>query len=416
MDAGRRRSSCTPGTGCSPTAARCASSRPSLTEGLRAARGRGGRPHRGRRAAAARRAVAARRAGRPAAHRVRLRHGAGGRRASGCRTLLRDLIAALGVPVVVHCCAAAPAGPAAGRHRRRRAGHRRHAAVVAGDTAQPALLDALGEVWDAGTPLLLGLVPAASRRPPADLPGAGPARVRPGRPARLRPRPARRAGRAHPDLRAGRRRPGLGPARAGACRQLARRSSTHGRSLDPPRVDGLTRERGFRARVGDVARESGSVRSTRTLRPAPGACVGARWITLTRERAAAPEASVSGTPSWPRRSPTTSSATTCSIAPAVSDGQFDELWRELLGAGGGAPGAGHAGVADAEGRQPVLHRVRRARPPRAHAQPRQRVHRRRRCAPGPSGWPGRSAPSRCTTCASSRSTGWRSTCCTRTAC
>jgi len=73
---------------------------------------------------------------------------------------LRDLVAGLGAPVVVHCCADRPpvrllAGIGA-------AGVGIDATVPAfrGETAEPAALDALGETWDAGTPLLLGLVPA----------------------------------------------------------------------------------------------------------------------------------------------------------------------------------------------------------------------------------------------------------------
>ena len=40
--------------------------------------------------------------------------------------------------------------------------------VFSGPTAVPAALDALGEVWDAGIPLLLGLVPAVPRRRAAE--------------------------------------------------------------------------------------------------------------------------------------------------------------------------------------------------------------------------------------------------------
>jgi hypothetical protein len=72
---------------------------------------------------------------------------------------LRDLITGLGVPVVVHCCADRPpvrllagAGVAG-------IGIDATLPVFRGETALPAALDALGEVWDAGTPLLLGLVP-----------------------------------------------------------------------------------------------------------------------------------------------------------------------------------------------------------------------------------------------------------------
>jgi hypothetical protein len=73
---------------------------------------------------------------------------------------LRDLVTALGVPVVAHCCADRPpvrllAGAGV-------AGVGIDATLPAfrGDTALPAALDALGEIWDGGTPLLLGLVPA----------------------------------------------------------------------------------------------------------------------------------------------------------------------------------------------------------------------------------------------------------------
>jgi hypothetical protein len=78
--------------------------------------------------------------------------------------LLRELVAGLGVPVVVHCCAATPpvrllaAAGVAG------IGIDATLPAVSGDTASPAALDALGEVWDAGTPLLLGLVPALPAR------------------------------------------------------------------------------------------------------------------------------------------------------------------------------------------------------------------------------------------------------------
>jgi hypothetical protein len=76
---------------------------------------------------------------------------------------LRGVVEELGVPVVVHCCAPHPpvrllagtgvAGIGLDATQR---------AVTAG-TDQ---LDALGETWDAGTPLLLGLVPAlAPSRP-----------------------------------------------------------------------------------------------------------------------------------------------------------------------------------------------------------------------------------------------------------
>ena len=76
------------------------------------------------------------------------------------KDVLRDLMAAVGVPVVLHCCAddaplrlladldAAAVSVDATRP------------AVSGRSAVPAALDRLGEIWDAGTPLLLGLVPA----------------------------------------------------------------------------------------------------------------------------------------------------------------------------------------------------------------------------------------------------------------
>jgi hypothetical protein len=80
---------------------------------------------------------------------------------------LRDLVSALGVPVVLHCCADRPpvrllAGTGAAG-----VGIDATLPVFRGESAVPAALDALGETWDAGTPLLLGLVPA---REPANPP------------------------------------------------------------------------------------------------------------------------------------------------------------------------------------------------------------------------------------------------------
>ena len=80
--------------------------------------------------------------------------------------------------------------------------------VFSGPTALPAALDALGEVWDAGIPLLLGLVPAVptQRTRPASDSSAG------------RGASARRSGIA-------RRRPRLGrPGAPSALRTLARRA------------------------------------------------------------------------------------------------------------------------------------------------------------------------------------------------
>ena len=99
--------------------------------------------------------------------------------APDAQDLLREIVSGLDEPVVLHCCAANPpvrllaATGAAGL------GIDATLPVFAGDTAVPAALDALGEVWDAGTPLLLGLVPSLPPRraeSPADAPvdGDGP--------------------------------------------------------------------------------------------------------------------------------------------------------------------------------------------------------------------------------------------------
>ena len=69
--------------------------------------------------------------------------------------LLREVIAALPEPVIVHCCA--PRAPI-GLLRAAGAGALAlDAALVGADTQT---LDAVGEAWDAGVPLLLGLVPS----------------------------------------------------------------------------------------------------------------------------------------------------------------------------------------------------------------------------------------------------------------
>ncbi len=74
--------------------------------------------------------------------------------------VLRDLIAAVGVPVAVHCCADRPPLGVLASVGAVALGVDATLPSVAGRTASPAALDALGAVWDAGTPLLLGIVPA----------------------------------------------------------------------------------------------------------------------------------------------------------------------------------------------------------------------------------------------------------------
>ncbi len=74
--------------------------------------------------------------------------------------VLRDLVAAVGVPVALHCCADRPPLSVLGGVGAVAIGVDALLPSVAGPTASPAALDALGEVWDVGTPLLLGMVPA----------------------------------------------------------------------------------------------------------------------------------------------------------------------------------------------------------------------------------------------------------------
>ena len=107
------------------------------------------------------------------------------------RTCCATSSSGLGVPVVVHCCAPRPpvrllaAAGVAG------IGIDATLPVFSGPTAVPAALDALGEVWDAGIPLLLGLVPAVPRRRAGRRPGPGSPRRGGGMLDAGRPRPGR---------------------------------------------------------------------------------------------------------------------------------------------------------------------------------------------------------------------------------
>jgi Cobalamin-independent synthase, Catalytic domain len=80
--------------------------------------------------------------------------------APDAQELLRDLVVGLGAPVAVHCCAPDPPVRLLAAAGVSGIGIDATLPAVSGDTAVPAVLDALGEVWDAGIPLLLGLVPA----------------------------------------------------------------------------------------------------------------------------------------------------------------------------------------------------------------------------------------------------------------
>ncbi len=74
--------------------------------------------------------------------------------------VLRELITGVGVPVALHCCADRPPLQVLGGVGAVAIGIDATLPSVAGRTASPAALDALGEVWDKGTPLMLGIVPA----------------------------------------------------------------------------------------------------------------------------------------------------------------------------------------------------------------------------------------------------------------
>ena len=100
--------------------------------------------------------------------------------------------------------------------------------------------------------------------------------------------------------------------------------------------------------------------------------------------------------------------------PTLDDADYDQRLRRLQDARGGVPRAAHPRLADPEGRRRGVDRVHRGRPPPADGEPRQRVLlRRARDLARPARRATASTTRPC--CASSRSTGWRSTCSTRTA-
>ncbi|MCX6466134.1 MAG: methionine synthase [Pseudonocardiales bacterium] len=82
--------------------------------------------------------------------------------ANAARDVLRDVLGAVGVPVVLHCCADRPPMAVLADVGAAGIGIDATRPAVHGRTAVPAALDELGAVWDAGTPLLLGLVPATA--------------------------------------------------------------------------------------------------------------------------------------------------------------------------------------------------------------------------------------------------------------
>jgi hypothetical protein len=76
---------------------------------------------------------------------------------------LRDLLSAVGAPVVVHCGADRPPLGLLSDVGAVAIGIDATRPSISGDTAIPAALDAVGRVWDTGTPLFLGMVPARPR-------------------------------------------------------------------------------------------------------------------------------------------------------------------------------------------------------------------------------------------------------------
>ena len=100
---------------------------------------------------------------------------------------LRDLISGLGVPVIVHCCADRPPVRLLADIGAAGIGIDATRPAFSGDTALPAALDALGEVWDTGTPLHAGTGAGARPRTTGHNARARAPCVRPRRPARLRP-------------------------------------------------------------------------------------------------------------------------------------------------------------------------------------------------------------------------------------
>ena len=145
-------------------------------------------PDRGRRRRADRRADAARRPRRHAVHPERLRHGARRCPAPEARAALATLVSAAreagAVDVVVHCCHPTPPLALLGA-----TGADAVAVDLTALERSSAVLDALGELWDAGTELWLGIVPSTD---PAGEPPSIEGLARPAldrrRPSGLRPR------------------------------------------------------------------------------------------------------------------------------------------------------------------------------------------------------------------------------------
>ena len=111
-----------------------------------------------------------------------------------------------------------------------------------------------------------------------------------------------------------------------------------------------------------------------------------REVAVSRRRGGGRRPPASGTPSSPRSIDERRVPLLRARPPTVSDADYDALMRRAAGARGAVPRAAHPRLADPAGRRHLLHAVHPGRAPRAHAQPRQRLHRR---GAGGLGRPGR---------------------------
>ncbi|WP_279389681.1 methionine synthase [Pseudonocardia endophytica] len=82
---------------------------------------------------------------------------------------LREVIAGLGAPVVVHCCADRPPIRLLASTGAAAVGIDATRPAFSGGTAIPAALDAIGETWDAGIPMMLGMLPSTAPAPEPEI-------------------------------------------------------------------------------------------------------------------------------------------------------------------------------------------------------------------------------------------------------
>ena len=126
-----------------------------------------------------------------------------------------------------------------------------------------------------------------------------------------------------------------------------------------------------------------------------------------------PTRSARSGPTWPSRCATHQFDYYVRDAPTIVDGEYDALLRGLQGSRTRTRSCARPTRPTQKVGGDVLDRLRGGRPPRADDEPRQRVQRRRAGGVGGAGRARRRRGRRRTTCASSRSTAWRSTCSTR---